>query len=170
MISKVFRFAFITDSQLGMNSLAGLRGPGSDKGRLDSAIAYVNENEIDFVVFGGDQIHDADEESTDAQLDALEESLSALAVPYYGVIGNHEQGDPAKDWKYIERGLPVRFSLTHKNTFLVGINAPWLRGDFGEHSQREEWESLEAEFSGVSAACQHRFVVIHWPLFNFHPN
>ena len=88
MISDVFRFAFITDPQFGMNSPAGLRGPGSAKERLDSAIAYVNENEIDFVIFGGDQINDADDENTDAQLDALEESLSALAVPYYGVIGS----------------------------------------------------------------------------------
>ena len=170
MISDVFRFAFISDPQLGMDSPSGLRGPGSDKERLDSAIAYVNENEIDFVIFGGDQIHNADDENTDAQLDALEESLSSLTVPYYGVTGNHDQGDPAKDWKYIERGLPVRFSLTHKNTFLVGINASWLRGDFGEDYQREEWEHLEAELSQVPAACAHRFVVMHWPLFNYHPN
>ena len=172
MISDVFRFAFITDPQIGMNSPSGLYGAGSDKERLDSAIAYINENAIDFVVFGGDQINDPDDENqnTDAQLDALEASLSALAVPYYGVVGNHDQGDPDKDWKYIERGLPVRFSITHKSTFLVGINSSWLRGDFGDRYQREEWESLEAEFSRVSAACEHRFVVMHWPLFNCHPS
>ena len=169
MSKDVFRFAFIADPQIGMNSPSGLRGPESDKERLDSAIAYINENEIDFVVFGGDQINNADDENTDAQLDALEESLSALAVPYYGVIGNHEQGDPAKNWKYIERGLPVRFSITHKNTFLVGINSSWLRGDFEDKHQQEEWEYLEAEFSRVSATCEHRFVVMHWPLLNYHP-
>jgi len=169
MSDDVFRFAFIPDPQLGMNSPSGLHGSGSDKERLDSAIAYVNENDIDFVVFGGDQINNADDENTDSQLDALEESLSALAVPYYGVIGNHEQGDPANPWKYIERGLPVRFSITHKNTFLVGVNASWLRGDFGERYQRQEWEYLEAELSRVPPTCEHRFVVMHWPLFNYHP-
>ena len=126
MSNEVFSFAFITDPQIGMNSPSGLRGPASDKERLDRAIAYVNANGVDFVVLGGDQINNAGDENTDSQLDVLQESLSALTIPYYGVIGNHEQGDPAQDWKYIERGLPVRFSITHKNTFLVvfrGCNA-----------------------------------------------
>ena len=56
MIRDAFRFAFITDPQIGMNSPAGLRAAGSDKERLDAAIAYVNKGEVDFVVFGGDHI------------------------------------------------------------------------------------------------------------------
>ena len=169
MKREVFRFAFITDPQIGVNSPSGLHGIGSDKERLDSAIAYINVNDIDFVVFGGDQINNANDENTDPQLDVLEESLSGLTVPYYGVIGNHEQGDPTEEWKYIKRQLPVRFSITHKNAFLVGINSSWLRGDFGDKYQQEEWEYLEAEFSRVSATCEHRFVVMHWPLLNYHP-
>ena len=169
MGTDVFRFAFITDPQIGMNSPSGLRGPGSDKERLDFAVAYINANDVDFVVFGGDQIDSADSENTDAQLDALEESLSGLAVPYYGVIGNHEQGDPSKSWKYVERGLPVRFSLVHKDTFLVGINSSWLRGGFGEKYMQDEWDYLEAEFSRAPADTKHRFVIMHWPLLNYHP-
>ena len=161
-----------------MNSPEGLHGAGSDKERLDSAIAWINnglqtelinENDIDFVVFGGDQINDADDEKTAAQLDALEASLSALNVPYYGVVGNHDQEHPDKDWKYKERRLPVRFSMTHKNTFFVGINASWIRGDFGNEFEQEEWEYLEGELVRASASCRHRFVVMHWPLFIFHP-
>ena len=34
-----FRFPFITARQTGMNSPAGLRGPGSERERLDAAIA-----------------------------------------------------------------------------------------------------------------------------------
>ena len=68
MGNDVFSFAFIADPQIGMNSPSGLCGPGSDKERLDAAIAYVNEKEIDFVVFGGDQINEADDENTDSQL------------------------------------------------------------------------------------------------------
>ena len=169
MSEDVFSFAFIADPQIGSNSPAGLRGPGSDKERLDRAISYINESEIDFAVLGGDQTGSADEEGTDAQLDALEESLSALAIPCYGVVGNHDQGHPAQRWKYIERGLPVRFSITHKNSFLVGINSSWIRGEYGETYLQEEWEYLEAELSGAPAACEHRFVVMHWPLFNCHP-
>ena len=169
MSSEVFSFAFITDPQIGMNSPSGLRGPGSDKERLDHAIGYVNENEIDFVVFGGDQINNAGDENTDPQLDVLEKSLSALTVPHYGVIGNHEQGDPAQDWKYIERELPIRFSLSHGNTFLVGINSSWLRGDFGDEYSQEEWDYLGSQFSQAPPDCKHRFVVMHWPLFSSHP-
>ena len=169
MSTDVFRFAFITDPQIGMNSPSGLYGAGSDKERLDRAIAYVNENEVDFVVFGGDQIHNAAGHEADEQLAALTDSLSALAVPYYGVIGNHEQGAPSERWPYIERGLPVRFSLVHKRMFMVGVNATWLRGDSEEECLQKEWDYLVAELSGAPADCTHRFVVMHWPLFNYHP-
>ena len=164
-----FRFAFIADSQIGMNSPAGLRATGSDKERLDRAIAYVNGNDIDFVVFGGDQINDADNDDTDAQLDVFEECLSSLNVPYYGVIGNHEQAQAEGTWKYIERGLPVRFALLHKSLFMVGAHGTFLRADFGEQNWRAEWDYLDAELSSAPAACPHRFVVMHWPLFNCHP-
>jgi len=169
MKKEVFSFAFITDPQIGMNSPAGLYGAGSDKERLDSAIRYINENKVDFVIFGGDQINNADDENTDPQLDVLEESLAELTVPYYGVIGNHEQGDPSKKWKYIERQLPVRFSMTHKKSFFVGINASYLRGDFGEQYQKEEWNYLESELSRKPVGSTHCFVAMHWPLLNYYP-
>ncbi len=165
----VFSFAFITDPQIGMDRASGLHEPGSDKKRLDRAIAYVNESGVDFVVFGGDQIENPGDEHTDSQLDALQDSLSGLTVPYYGVVGNHEQGDPAQRWKYVERGLPVRFSLSHRNAFLVGINAWWLRGEFGDDYAEKERDYLASQLSQVPSDCRHRFVVMHWPLFNCHP-
>lgn len=168
MNDGVFSFAFIADSQIGMDRASGGR-PGSDKERLDRAIAYVNGSGVDFVVFGGDQIENPGDEHTDLQLDVLQESLSALSVPYYGVVGNHEQGDPLKNWKYIERGLPVRFSLSHRNTFVLGINAWWLRGEFGDRYSQKELDYLKTQLSQVSPDCSHRFVVMHWPLFNYHP-
>lgn len=90
--------------------------------------------------------------------------MSALTVPYYGVIGNHEQGDPTQSWKYIERGLPIRFTISHGNAFFVGINSPWLMRGFGG-----EWEYLESQLSEAPTNCKHRFVVMHYPLFNYHP-
>ena len=143
----MFRFAFIADPQIGMESPSGLDGPRSDKERLDRAIEYVNNSEVAFVIFGGDQIHSADDESTDAQLDVFGECLSKLTIPYYGVIGNHEQADanlpmakyvPMQSCKYIDRGLPVRFSFSYRNASFVGINCLWVRGDFGnEYMQKE---------------------------------
>ena len=169
MKNSVFRFAFVPDPQIGMNSPSGLHGPASDKERLDRTIEYINQNDIAFLILGGDQINDADSENTDAQLDVLEQCLSALTVPYYGVIGNHEQGDPTESWKYIERGFPVRFSLSYQNAFFVGVNSSWLRGDFTDEYLRREFDYLESQLAQVSPDCRHRFVVMHWPLFNYHP-
>ena len=165
MSNSAFRFAFITDPQLGMNSPSGLRGAGSDKERFDRAIAYVNDNDIAFVVLGGDQIHDADNEHSDEELDILEESLSALTVPYYGVAGNHEQLNPEDGCKYFDRGLPVRFSLTHGNLHMIGINGSWLRGGYGDEWHEREWDYLTSQLSQVPAECNHRFIVMHYPLF-----
>ena len=53
MSSDPFCFAFIADAQIGMNSPAGLRGPGSDKERLDAAVAYVNPGFPRWVPLGG---------------------------------------------------------------------------------------------------------------------
>lgn len=53
--------------------------------------------------------------------------------------------------------------------FLLGINSSWLRGDFGDQYQREELACLEVELARASPACKHRFIVMHWPLLNYHP-
>ena len=173
-----FSFAFIADPQIGMASFSGLRGTGSDKERLDRAIEYINNNEVAFLIFGGDQIHSVDGESANAQLDVFEECLAKLAVPYYGVIGNHEQADanlpmeqyaPMQSCKYIERSLPVRFSFSYGNAVFVGINCLWLRGDFGNEYTQKELDYLETHFSKLPTDCEHSFVVMHWPLFISYP-
>lgn len=95
MRGEPFSFAFIADSQLGMNSPYGLKGPGSATARLNGAISYVNvmnDNDVDFVVFGGDEL------------------------------------------------------------------------------QKEEWDYIETELAGAPADCEHRFVVMHWPLFSRCPD
>ena len=169
MAQDVFSFAFIADAQIGMNSPSGLEGPASDKERLDRAIAVINDSDVRFVIWGGDQINNAAGEQAVAQLDVFEGCLSRLSVPHYGVIGNHEQGDPTQSWPYIERGLPIRFTFSYERAFFVGINALWLRGDVGEDYLKQEWDALEAAFAEARADCEQRFVVMHWPLFSVHP-
>ncbi len=164
----MFSFAYITDAQLGATCF-GLHRPGSASINLDRAIHYVNKSSVDFIVLGGDQIHQGEGSLTDQQITAFERSIAKSKVPYYGVIGNHEQGDPDKKWKYIERGLPVRFTLTHENMYMVGFNCSWLRGEFGDKYQMDEWDYIETQLKKAPAECEHRFIVMHWPLFIQHP-
>ena len=171
MSEDTFSFAFIADAQIGMASPKGLKGPDSDKSRLLRAIEYINGNDISFVIFGGDQIDDgAGGDKTEAQLDVLQECLSALNVPHYGVVGNHDQLQPGEPSAYVDRGMPMRFSLSYRNAYFVGINASWLRGDCGDDAQWQEWLYMKDRFSHTSDECVHRFVILHWPLFNVHPD
>ena len=168
MPDKPFDFAFITDPQIGMNSPDGLDGPASDRKRLEAAIRHVNENDIDFVIFGGDHINEADSQD---QLDVYLHCLSQLKVPYYGVAGNHDQNDPKKGPSaYLEQGGPRRFAFAHKHAFFMGLDAACWRGDFGEQLQREEWEQFESAIAKCDPSCAQRFLIMHWPLIVRHPD
>jgi len=169
MSDSTFRFAFVTDPQIGMNSPSGLRGPGSDKERLDRAVAAINESNAEFVILGGDLIHNAKSEETDEQIDVLLESLAILNVPYHGVKGNHDAGDPAEEWKYDTHGLPQGFNFQHKHARFIGADSMSLRGAFGEDRRTEELASLTSALADVPADCDHLFVVMHWPLMVSHP-
>ncbi|MDP7398451.1 MAG: metallophosphoesterase [Lentisphaeria bacterium] len=164
-----FSFAYITDPQIGMNSTWGVRGPGADRNRLNAAIEFINTNDVSLVIFGGDQIHSTCNERTAEQLDVFEECVATLDVPWYAVAGNHDQLAPAESSPYVERGLALRFSMSHENASFIGLNASWLRGDFEEQCEDEEWAWLEKEFAAIPADCTHRFVISHWPLFSLHP-
>lgn len=167
MEDNVFSFAFIADPQIGLNSPFGLEGIQSDKARLERAIEYVNESDVDFVVLGGDLIHAADSQE---QLDIGLECLAGANVPVYGVPGNHDQHDPrVKPSIYLEQGAPSGFSFVHKKAFFLGFNDTRLRGDYGEELQEQEWELLRKCFAEAPAECDHRFVFMHWCLFVKHP-
>ena len=165
---SMFSFAYITDAQLGATCF-GLDRPGSASIYLERAIHYVNESNVDFIVLGGDQIHQGEGSLADQQLDAFERIMAKSSVPFYGVIGNHEQVNPEKGCKYIERGLPVRFTLSYENMYMVGLNCSWLRGEFGDKLQQKEQDFIETQLKKVPADCEHRFIVMHWPLFVLHP-
>ena len=167
MDNTPFSFAFVTDPQIGMNSPQGLNGPGSDRGRLEFAIDFINTNGIDFTIFGGDHINSTD---SDEELDIFLECVARLEVPHYGVTGNHDLSDPREDESiYTQRNAPDGFSFIHKNVFFYGLNASRLRGNWGEDLQREGWDELKGAFGSLGEDCTARFVVMHWPLFASHP-
>jgi len=165
-----FEFAFIADPQIGLNHhiLWGLNGPQSDRIRLERAVAWVNANDIDFVIFGGDQInlHDSDE-----QIDIFMACAKQLRVPYYTVYGNHELMDPAEgESTYCRRCGPGRFAFAHKGAFFLGLSSTHLRGQFGREPQQREWKYVREQFDACPADCSQRFVVMHHPLFAERPD
>ncbi|MAE63509.1 MAG: hypothetical protein CMJ18_04495 [Phycisphaeraceae bacterium] len=168
MYDSRFDFAFITDPQIGMNSPSGLDGADSDRKRLEDAIRYVNENDIDFVIFGGDQINDP--ESTE-QLEVFQQCLTQLTVPYYGVAGNHDQIDPSDGPSpYLQQVGMRRFAFSHKQAYFMGLDATCWRGDYGIDLQQNESKRFESMILQADAACAHRFLFMHWPLIVKHPD
>ena len=168
MCNSKFEFAFITDPQIGMNSPSGLDGPESDRQRLEAAIRYVNENDIDFVIFGGDHINEA---ASKEQLKVFQQCLAQLTVPCYGVAGNHDQIDPSDGPSpYLEQVGMQRFAFSHKQTFFMGLDAACWRGDFGVDLQRDESKQFESMIVQADPSCVQRFLIMHWPLIVKHPN
>ena len=159
----MFSFAFITDPQIGMMSPNGLLADDSDRSRLDKAVDFINDADVDLVFFGGDQVNVG--ESVEER-DVFLASAARLNVPWYGVSGNHDQHSV-----YLQhKATPDRFALTHKNCFFVGFNAFLLRGDLGPAEQEEEWTYLRDAVASAPADTTHRFVIMHWPLFTLHPD
>jgi 3',5'-cyclic AMP phosphodiesterase CpdA len=158
-----FTFAFITDPQIGMQSPNGLLADDSDKARLDNAVDYINDRDIDFVLFGGDQVNRGESEE---ERDIFMASASRLSAPWHGVSGNHDQNDV-----YLTHdGAPNRFAFSHKDCFFAGFNATTLRGDLGEDAQKKEWDFLNDTMGSIPESTRQRFVVMHWPLFTQHPD
>lgn len=163
-----FSFAFIADPQIGMNSRWGLKGPSSDHKRFEAAVQYVNEADMDFVILGGDYVCGPDEQK---QLDVFMSTLAKLQVPYYGILGNHDENDPRdKPSPLAELGPLNGFSFYHKGSYFLGINATHLRGAFGPELQQNEWDKLQSSLSQIDPECRQRFLIMHYTLFYDHPD
>jgi predicted phosphodiesterase len=164
-----FSFAFLTDPQIGMDSPSGLDAPDSDRARLEACIEFINEWEAEFVVLGGDLIHSASGPKAEAEAHHVVQALAKLTVPYYGVAGNHDQGPKGEPWPYVEGGLPLHFSMQHKEVAFIGPNACNLRGTYEEDCQAEEWNWMREAFAKIPDDCAQRWVAMHWPLLNSYP-
>jgi 3',5'-cyclic AMP phosphodiesterase CpdA len=159
----MFTFAFITDPQIGNSSPDGHEADNSDRARLDRAVDYVNANDVDLVIFGGDQVNVG--ESVEER-DVFLASAARLNVPWYGVSGNHDQHPVYLD----HEATPNQFTLDHKGCHFIGFNATAIRGDLDEPVQEAEWVYLREALAAMPADATHRFVIMHWPLFTQHPD
>ena len=80
--TKVFRFAFISDTHIGSPN-------GGAEEDLRRTVADINSmSDVDFVVITGD----ITELGTDAELKLAKEILDGLKIPYYIIPGNHDTG------------------------------------------------------------------------------
>lgn len=88
VLAKDIKFVQITDSHFSMSGKDYTQAEvGGSSGVLNKTIKDINSiSNIDFVVFTGDNIDQADE----AELKKFLKTANKLKYPYYVVIGNHE--------------------------------------------------------------------------------
>lgn len=170
MAKPDFRFAFIADPQIGMarHFMWPADGPQSDAKRLEFAVNWINTNDVDFVIFGGDQINDPRKEE---EFDLFMSCVDKLKKPWYAVAGNHDQLDPeGEPAVYTRRDGPNRFAFSHQGSFFVGFNSAWLKGDYGAEYQKREWDWLTARLQEKPADATHCFITMHHVLFATEPD
>lgn len=86
---RLMRFAHITD--LHFTNRKQNRYPTSHY-HIKQAVADLNGQDLDFVLFTGDMFHFPEDMGT--EMEALTDALKGLKIPYYCAIGNHDaEGD-----------------------------------------------------------------------------
>ena len=99
---RLMRFAHVTD--LHFTNRRQNRYPTSHY-HVRQAVADLNTQDLDFVLFTGDMFHFPEDMGT--EMEALTDALKGLRVPYYCTIGNHDaEGDRVKARKtFLKAGL-----------------------------------------------------------------
>jgi len=126
-----FSFIQICDPQLGMG------GYEHDVATLGQALQQVNELDVDFVIFCGDLVHHANEDSY-ADFKSI---TSGLNIPFYCVPGNHDVGMVPNDTTlafYRSTMGEDYFSFQHKGVSFIFTNSQLWKTDIGEESQRHD--------------------------------
>jgi 3',5'-cyclic AMP phosphodiesterase CpdA len=136
---------------------------------VTQAVAAINRLNPAFVVITGDLVH---KEGDVEQIGELKRLISQIkkTIPVYMVPGNHDVGASAPDELmalYRTNFGNDRFSVSHKNTTLIGINSQviWAKRDSAEN---EQYQWIEKELQKANTS-QFRFVFAHHPLFLQNP-
>lgn len=132
---KLLRFAHVTD--LHFTNRAQNRYPTSHY-HIRQAVADLNEQDLDFVLFTGDMFHFPADMKDEMPL--LKDALKGLKVPYYCCFGNHDaEGDGVRERKAFfkahigDQGLAhgenyYHFSPTHGVRFVM-LDTTDIKGD-----------------------------------------
>lgn len=150
-----FRFAVLTDLHIN----TGRTSPTDD---LRQSIQQINDTQgLDFVLVTGDLTDNGDR----ASLLMAKQQLDQLHIPYYVIMGNHEQKwseSACMDFKRIF-GYE-RFKLEHKGYLFYGFSCgPLMRMALG-HVAPEDIEWLKTELSQNGKNGKPVFLVTHMPM------
>ncbi|MEM1007770.1 MAG: metallophosphoesterase [Myxococcota bacterium] len=142
-----FSFAFFADIQVDRRVPEALRAPV-----MPIFSAYIRDNPVDFLVSGGDNT----EQGWPEEYQFVDDALNALNTPIYWCLGNHDLfGEGWSEW--VKRyGSSMRVLRVRNSSIYILDNA---NGIFGV-KQRQWLERLLREDTS-----QHRFVVMHYPMF-----
>ena len=151
-----FSFIQICDPQLGMG------GYEHDVATLGQALQQVNELDVDFVIFCGDLVHHANEDSY-ADFKSI---TSGLNIPFYCVPGNHDVGMVPNDTTlafYRSTMGEDYFSFQHKGVSFIFTNSQLWKTDIGEESQRHDLWFNQTLTNKDSA--ERTIVIGHFPIY-----
>ncbi|MCM0718613.1 metallophosphoesterase [Parabacteroides sp. W1-Q-101] len=168
-----FSFAFLTDVHLGPDNY------GDGDNGLRQALADAKKRNVDFVLFGGDNIGTAHYKKEEQQVaDSLHEHfksiVSEFSLPSYFTIGNHDRYfycDGEEDrfgFKLFERHYgPVYHSFDHKGVHFIVLNSMDRDGDKYCHIGPEQMDWLRKDLEAVGKEMPI-VVSLHVPLLSLY--
>jgi calcineurin-like phosphoesterase family protein len=154
--SKVFRFAFISDTHIGSPN-------GSAEEDLRRTVQDINErNDIAFVVLTGD----ITELGTNKELALAKQILDSLNVPYYIIPGNHDTGwSESGGLAFSKTFGDDKFHFIHNGIHFIGCaSGPYVRMSDG-HVPRHNMNWLRKELHSVKKN-EPVIFLNHYPLDN----
>ncbi len=161
---KVFSFAFLTDVHLMPDN-----SRGSYKG-FDEALNHVKNQDIDFIIFGGDNMAEdnAAEEKAEWLMTTFKTMADRPGIRYYPVVGNHdvtylndEKSDPYSV-NVFERvfGVSQYYSFNHKGVHFVLLNSN-QSDDYEIKEEQLNWLKADLLQTGTSTPV---VIVTHVPI------
>lgn len=150
---KPFKFAFITDLHIATSSVTAIED-------IKNTVDEINaQNDIAFVIIGGDITHAADSFS----MALAKKILQQLKVPYYLTAGNHDVAwNTFSNSAFLSVFQQRHFSFTYNGVkFISIISAPSEKYALGHFAPQDiDWLATELKLAKKSPL----FFITHYPL------
>ncbi|HLU89151.1 MAG TPA: metallophosphoesterase [Cyclobacteriaceae bacterium] len=158
-----FYFFHLSDPQFGF--LDANKSVDQEIALYENAVAHINRLEPDFVVITGDFVHNNEDASQWAEFNRITRMIKS-SIPVYLVPGNHEYSQQPTEREFVEYKKTYgddKFSVTHKNSLLLGINSTLINSEF--HAlEKEQFDWLESQLKNAGKV-KHIFLFTHHPFF-----